>query len=83
MQEQATSFFARNWLWLLFIYVAYSSAVDAMEVPGPTSSQFYRWLYRFAHGFAGNLVTAFGKIGRTPWPGETTGDALPTKDRKE
>jgi hypothetical protein len=58
-------------------YVAYSTAVDAMDVPKPTDSRWYRFLYRFAHTFAGNLFTAFGKIGRTPWPGEEPRDEPP------
>jgi hypothetical protein len=55
----------------IFAFGSFSSAVDALPEPMPSSGTAYRWLYRFAHGFALNLVTAFGRIGRTPWPGET------------
>ncbi len=65
------NFIAQHWLPLFALYIAYSTAVNAMPVPAPGNSPFYVWLYRFAHGFAANLVTAFGKIGRTPWAGET------------
>lgn len=66
-------FITQHWPWFLCAFIVYSTAVDSMEEPRPSDGKFYRWLYRFAHGLAFNLVTAFGKIGRTPWIGEIPG----------
>jgi hypothetical protein len=79
MQSELTNFIARHFFAIVIVYAAYSTAVDAMEEPTPGSGMFYRWLYRFAHGFAFNLVTAFGKIGRTPWLGEIPGSGVNPK----
>ena len=65
-------------LWAMVLaYVAYSTAVNTMPEPRPTQSVWYEWLYRFAHAFAGNLKTAFGRIGREPWAGELPGQGTP------
>jgi hypothetical protein len=70
------NFIAKHWQEVLVAFVAYSTAIDAMDAPTPTDSKFYRWFYRFAHALAFNLVTAFGKIGRSPWPGEIQGEGM-------
>lgn len=72
------NFIIRHWLPVSVVaFVAYSTAIDSMDEPTPADSKLYRWFYRFAHAFAFNLITAFGKIGRTPWPGEVEGEAWP------
>jgi hypothetical protein len=70
-----SAWIGRNWQVLGVAYIIFSSIVDGMPVPKPTDSNLYVIAYRASHTLAGNLVTAFSKIGRTPWPGETPGSA--------
>jgi len=39
-------------------YFLFSNAVGAMEAPTDKSGAFYRFIYRFGHGVAGNLKYA-------------------------
>lgn len=40
---------------LLGGYFLFSNLVGAMEAPNEKSGPFYRYFYRFSHGFAGNI----------------------------
>ena len=39
-------------------YFLFSNAVGAMDKPDEHSGAFYRYVYRFSHGLAGNLKYA-------------------------
>lgn len=42
--------------WVIIIgYYIFSSAVGALEMPGPTSGPFYRFAFKFLNGLAANL----------------------------
>ena len=44
---------------LVFLYWFVSAAVGALEAPGPDSSPFYRWFFKFSNTFVGNVTRAF------------------------
>jgi hypothetical protein len=43
------------------LFFLYSNAVQALPAPTEKSSGFYRWLFAFSHGLAGNLKYALQK----------------------
>jgi hypothetical protein len=46
-------------LWGLGLYLVASAAIGALEAPTPTSSQFYRWFFKFSNLLAANVTRAF------------------------
>ena len=53
-----------GWQALVGLWLA-MCAVDALPSPGEGSSKLYLFLYRFAHGVAGNV---FSRLFKTPPP---------------
>lgn len=47
---------------VLVLYYVYNNAVQALPDPLPSSSRFYLFFYRFAHGIAAN----WGVVKREP-----------------
>lgn len=42
----------------LIAYMVFSNLVDALPAPTENSGQGYRFIYRFAHGMASNILYA-------------------------
>jgi hypothetical protein len=55
----------------LVAYYILSAAIGSLPAPGPASSNFYQWFFKFSNTLAGNLTRAFssklgGGNGSTP-----------------
>lgn len=59
--NEVFSFLSNPLLWkVVLAYWLFNSLVDAL--PLPNGSEFYRFVYRFLHGVAGNLNRAAQKL---------------------